>query len=238
MILQGSWNYQALKTGDPQFVKDGKLGYVAFPAVAGGKGDPANVVGNPSNFWSISSKATASEKKAALRLHQERPHERAATSTTCSKVGAVPPVAGHRAQAHEDRATPTMTSATSTTSRPEGAELPALLGPGAQPGPGRRAADQPGQDLPRSRSPPSSSPPAMNATIGKLTAVTVSTASTPAAARVPARDRPRRTGAKRAAGRCRRSLFFVVFALVPLAGVVVLSFAELGRPRRARPGRG
>ena len=62
MLLQGSWNYPALKTATPQFLKDGKLGCVTFPTVAGGKGDPKDVAGNPANFWSISSKATDGEE--------------------------------------------------------------------------------------------------------------------------------------------------------------------------------
>lgn len=66
MVLQGGWIYQGMKKDAPDFVKSGKLGFTTFPSVSGGKGDPANVVGNPSNFWSISSKATDSQKKAAL----------------------------------------------------------------------------------------------------------------------------------------------------------------------------
>jgi raffinose/stachyose/melibiose transport system substrate-binding protein len=66
MILQGGWIYQGMKKDAGDFVTSGKLGFTTFPTVEGGKGDPANVVGNPSNFWSISSKATDAEKKAAL----------------------------------------------------------------------------------------------------------------------------------------------------------------------------
>jgi raffinose/stachyose/melibiose transport system substrate-binding protein len=66
MILQGGWIYQGMKKDASDFVKGGKLGYTTFPTVSGGKGDPANVVGNPSNFWSISAKATDGQKKAAL----------------------------------------------------------------------------------------------------------------------------------------------------------------------------
>jgi raffinose/stachyose/melibiose transport system substrate-binding protein len=36
-----------------------------FPPVEGGKGDPSNTVGNPAQYLSISSKASAEEKKAA-----------------------------------------------------------------------------------------------------------------------------------------------------------------------------
>lgn len=66
MVLQGGWIYQGMKKDAADFVKGGKLGYTTFPTVPGGKGDPANVVGNPSNFWSISAKATDAQKKAAL----------------------------------------------------------------------------------------------------------------------------------------------------------------------------
>lgn len=66
MILQGGWIYQGMKKDAADFVKSGKLGFTTFPTVEGGKGDPTNVVGNPSNFWSISSKATDAQKKAAL----------------------------------------------------------------------------------------------------------------------------------------------------------------------------
>jgi raffinose/stachyose/melibiose transport system substrate-binding protein len=66
MILQGGWIYQTMKKDAGAFVASGKLGFTTFPVVSGGKGDPANVVGNPSNFWSISSKATEGQKKAAL----------------------------------------------------------------------------------------------------------------------------------------------------------------------------
>ncbi|APX01831.1 extracellular solute-binding protein [Arthrobacter sp. QXT-31] len=66
MILQGGWIYQGMKKDAGNFVSSGKLGFTSFPSVSGGKGDPANVVGNPSNFWSVSSKATESQKEAAL----------------------------------------------------------------------------------------------------------------------------------------------------------------------------
>lgn len=65
MILQGGWIYQTLKKNAPDAVKSGKIGYTTFPTVAGGKGDPTSIVGNPANFWSISSKATDAQKKSA-----------------------------------------------------------------------------------------------------------------------------------------------------------------------------
>lgn len=59
MLLQGSWAYGTFLTDSPDFVKAGNLGFAAFPTVADGKGDPSAIVGNQSNFWSVS--ATASE---------------------------------------------------------------------------------------------------------------------------------------------------------------------------------
>lgn len=65
MILQGGWIYQTMKKNAADSIKNGKIGWVTFPTVDGGKGDPADIVGNPSNFWSVSSKATDAQKKTA-----------------------------------------------------------------------------------------------------------------------------------------------------------------------------
>jgi raffinose/stachyose/melibiose transport system substrate-binding protein len=64
MILHGAWAYASMKTADPEFTQS-SLGWADFPSVGGGKGDPKNVVGNASNYWSISSDATDKEKAAA-----------------------------------------------------------------------------------------------------------------------------------------------------------------------------
>jgi len=93
MLLQGTWNFPALKVANPSFIKNDKLGYQAFPAVTGGKGDPANVEGNPANFWSISSKASASQKKAALDYLKKGVMNDAYVDALL-KGGGVPPVAG------------------------------------------------------------------------------------------------------------------------------------------------
>jgi raffinose/stachyose/melibiose transport system substrate-binding protein/xylobiose transport system substrate-binding protein len=53
--LMGSWEYVNQLGQSPKFVKDGGLGWTAFPAVTGGKGDPSNVVGNPANYYSVTS---------------------------------------------------------------------------------------------------------------------------------------------------------------------------------------
>ncbi|MGN9806887.1 ABC transporter substrate-binding protein [Micromonospora sp. L32] len=54
MFLMGSWEYSTQLTNNPAFVKDGKLGWLPFPTVADGAGDPTAVVGNPSNYYSVS----------------------------------------------------------------------------------------------------------------------------------------------------------------------------------------
>ena len=48
----------SMKTDGGDFVTGGNLGYMNFPSVDGGKGDPKDTVGNPGQYLSISSKAT------------------------------------------------------------------------------------------------------------------------------------------------------------------------------------
>ncbi|MFF7472717.1 extracellular solute-binding protein [Streptomyces sp. NPDC008092] len=66
MELMGTWEYANLVKAAPDFVKK-DLGYVAFPSLSGGeggKGDPKDIVGNPSNFLSLN--ASSRNKSAAL----------------------------------------------------------------------------------------------------------------------------------------------------------------------------
>ncbi|MGW0711438.1 ABC transporter substrate-binding protein [Streptomyces sp. NPDC002643] len=58
MVLMGSWEYAVQQGEDRDFAKN-DLGYVAFPSVEGGKGDPKNVVGNPTNYISVTTAAPA-----------------------------------------------------------------------------------------------------------------------------------------------------------------------------------
>ncbi|MEU9853669.1 extracellular solute-binding protein [Streptomyces sp. NPDC047974] len=50
--LMGSWEYSTLQDAYPDFVKS-DLGYGAFPAVTGGKGNGDNIAGNTNNFYSV-----------------------------------------------------------------------------------------------------------------------------------------------------------------------------------------
>jgi raffinose/stachyose/melibiose transport system substrate-binding protein len=70
MMLHGAWVYGAIKAPNPKFVASG-LGFGNFPTVPGGKGDPKNIVGNPTNYFSISSKATDEEKTVAKAYFTE-----------------------------------------------------------------------------------------------------------------------------------------------------------------------
>ncbi|GAA4361172.1 extracellular solute-binding protein [Angustibacter luteus] len=68
MMLHGTWTYGSMATDGGDFVSGGHLGYMNFPPVDGGKGDPTNTVGNPGQYLSISSKATAEQKDIAKKF--------------------------------------------------------------------------------------------------------------------------------------------------------------------------
>jgi len=67
MMLHGSWSYGIQKANGP-LVKEGALGWMNFPAVEGGAGDPTNTVGNPGQYLSISSKASAAQQDIAKKF--------------------------------------------------------------------------------------------------------------------------------------------------------------------------
>jgi raffinose/stachyose/melibiose transport system substrate-binding protein len=70
MMLHGSWTYGSMKSDGGKFVSGGDLGWMNFPGVDGGKGDPTNTVGNPGQYLSISSKASAEQKALAKKFFQ------------------------------------------------------------------------------------------------------------------------------------------------------------------------
>jgi xylobiose transport system substrate-binding protein len=55
MQLMGSWDYANQLTNHASFAKDDE-GFADFPNVPGGIGNPLDVVGNPTNYWSINAK--------------------------------------------------------------------------------------------------------------------------------------------------------------------------------------
>ncbi len=93
MMLHGTWTYGSMSNDGGDFVSGGHLGYSNFPPVAGGTGDPSNTVGNPGQYYSISSKATAAEKDVAKNFFKT-----AVSSDAESKewvaAGAIPIVNG------------------------------------------------------------------------------------------------------------------------------------------------
>jgi raffinose/stachyose/melibiose transport system substrate-binding protein len=68
MMLHGTWTYGSMASDGGDFVSGGNLGYMNFPPVEGGKGDPSDTVGNPGQYLAISSKATATQKDIAKKF--------------------------------------------------------------------------------------------------------------------------------------------------------------------------
>jgi len=68
MMLHGTWTYGGMKQDGGDFVSGGHLGYMNFPPVEGGKGDPSDTVGNPGQYLAISSKATSAQKETAKKF--------------------------------------------------------------------------------------------------------------------------------------------------------------------------
>ncbi|MFE6287566.1 ABC transporter substrate-binding protein [Streptomyces sp. NPDC057877] len=65
MHLMGSWEYSTQLGKFPDFAKK-DLGWAPFPSVEGGTGDISNVVGNPTNYWSINSRASNQDAAIAF----------------------------------------------------------------------------------------------------------------------------------------------------------------------------
>ncbi|MFI0350790.1 extracellular solute-binding protein [Actinomadura sp. 9N407] len=91
MHLMGSWEYATQLGQNPDFVKKGRMGWTPFPSVPGGTGDPRNVVGNPSNFYSVG--AASKDKAGAIRFLKESMTSDAYVQGLIS-VGEVPAIKG------------------------------------------------------------------------------------------------------------------------------------------------
>jgi raffinose/stachyose/melibiose transport system substrate-binding protein len=93
MLLQGSWCYGTFKTDAPDFVADGDLGTMVFPTVAGGKGDPNNIAGNPANYFSVAKDATAEQQQAVIDYLNSQAYTDEIVDALIAG-GAVPPAKG------------------------------------------------------------------------------------------------------------------------------------------------
>lgn len=90
MEVMGTWEYANIAKADPDFLKS-DLGYTAFPALTGGAGSPANIVGNPSNFLSLN-KSTKNKSEALTYLKDYVLNGSQVDAYLAS--GSVPPVKG------------------------------------------------------------------------------------------------------------------------------------------------
>jgi raffinose/stachyose/melibiose transport system substrate-binding protein len=68
MMVHGSWSYGIQKEQGGDFVSSDSLGYMNFPPVEGGTGDPSDAVGNPGQYLAISAKASPEEKEVARKF--------------------------------------------------------------------------------------------------------------------------------------------------------------------------
>jgi raffinose/stachyose/melibiose transport system substrate-binding protein len=89
--LMGSWDFSSIVQAQPDFIKSGKLGWTTFPTIPGSLGDPTDVVGNTTNFYSISQKSTH-QKEAIDYLKNTVMDDQYVDQLI--KVGDVPPVQG------------------------------------------------------------------------------------------------------------------------------------------------
>jgi raffinose/stachyose/melibiose transport system substrate-binding protein len=71
MMVHGTWTYGSMAEEGGNFVSGGNLGFMNFPPVEGGKGDPSDTVGNPGQYLSISSKATDAQKTVAKKFFSD-----------------------------------------------------------------------------------------------------------------------------------------------------------------------
>jgi raffinose/stachyose/melibiose transport system substrate-binding protein len=95
MMLQGNWNFPVFLTNSPQLVSSGSLGWFPFPAVEGGSGNPADIAGNPCNYYSI---AQASKSPQDCITYLKNAVLSPANVQKLIAIGDVPPVQGIESQ--------------------------------------------------------------------------------------------------------------------------------------------
>jgi raffinose/stachyose/melibiose transport system substrate-binding protein len=94
MMLHGAWTYGGMKEDGGEFVPGGHLGFVPFPAVGGGKGDPGNAVGNPASYLALNSRASEEQKAIARDYFATGLLSDADAEAWISEAGSVPIVNG------------------------------------------------------------------------------------------------------------------------------------------------
>jgi raffinose/stachyose/melibiose transport system substrate-binding protein len=96
--LMGSWDYADMLSSAPEFIEQGNLGWFDFPAVEGGEGDPQNVAGNLTNFYSVTEASNA--KEASLTFLEDGVMSDFFISGLVD-LGLVPPVEGIESKLQE-----------------------------------------------------------------------------------------------------------------------------------------
>jgi raffinose/stachyose/melibiose transport system substrate-binding protein len=82
-----------IQTGNPAFIQ--KLGWFPFPTIEGGKGNVANLYGNPCNFYSISKTAKSPQSCITYLKNAVLGDEEVKQFIA---IGDIPPVTGIEAQ--------------------------------------------------------------------------------------------------------------------------------------------
>lgn len=93
LMLHGGWTFGSMKASGGDFVQSGRLSFSSFPTIEGGKGELANLVGNPCNYLAISASASDAEKEVAKAyLRDGAMSDQVATDLIAS--GSVPVIVG------------------------------------------------------------------------------------------------------------------------------------------------
>ena len=94
MHLMGSWEYTNQVTDQPEYAKTNQ-GFTDFPTVEGGVGDPKAIVGNPTNYFSVSK--SSKNVAAAVKFLQQEMSSKAYVDAWL-KAGDVPATSGLESQ--------------------------------------------------------------------------------------------------------------------------------------------
>src|SRR5699024_9202163 len=91
MQLDLSSGFNNILSTSPDFIENGNFGWFEFPEIEDGSGDPRNIVGNPSNYYSVSE--NSKNKEAAIEYLEDSVLNDDSAEGYISE-GLVPPVEG------------------------------------------------------------------------------------------------------------------------------------------------